>query len=230
MKVRERLFLISGGNFDQRQRTLSGIKKRLFKEKDSPLDTFTFYGKEVELKGLNDKLLTASFGQRRMIIFRNFHQLASPVRKFIFKNIKRILLANYVVFDSDKEYYQLQRDKRFMSDSLFTLAIKQAAVYKVSPVKKDFSFQDLMSSLRKNDLNSSLYIIESLFRSGSNAHMLGPQIIGVLVHKCSGFSNPRREICLEYLWEADRALKEKGVDSRLAIETLLVKIFTPSAG
>lgn len=229
MKVRERLFLISGGNFDQRQRTINSIKKRLFKDKGSSLDIFTFYGKEVELKDLGDKLLTTSFGQRRMVIFRNFHQLKAPARKFIFKNINKILLANYVIFDSDKEYYQLQRDKRFMSDSLFTLAIKQAAIYRVSSVKRELTIQDLMSSLRKNDLDSSLYISESLFRFGSNIHILGPQIIGILVRQCSDFSSRRREACLEYLWEADRALKEKGIDSRLVINCLLVKVFTASA-
>ena len=228
MNVRERLFLISGGNFLQRQAALSGIKKRLLKEASSVLSVFTFYAKEVGLKDLNE-ISTVSFGQKKIIIFRNFHQLTSPVRKLLYKNIKKILTANYLIFDSDREYYRLQRDKKLAADPLSALIIKRAAVYRVSSPKPQLTIQDLMSSLRKNDLSASLYIVESLFRSGAKVDILGPQIIGILVRKASYFQEQRKNECLEYLWEADRAIKERGIDGRLVVERLLVKIFETSS-
>lgn len=230
MNVRERLFLILGGDFNQRQLALSGIKKRLLKQESLPIDFFTFYAKEIDLKTFSEKLLTVSFGQRKVVIFRNFHQLTSPVRKLFLKNIKKILETNYMIFDSDKEYYQLQKDKKFLSDELFSFIIKRAAIFRVSAARKEFSIQDFMSSLRKNDYKSCLYVVESLFAAGAKADILGPQIIGILVHRSTGLNGHQRKKHLQYLWEADRNLKEKGLDPRLVISTLLVKIFTPSLG
>ena len=148
----------------------------------------------------------------------------------MFKNIKKILSANCLIFDTDKEFYQLQRDKKFMSDDLFALVLRGAAIYRVSSLKREFSIQDFISSLRKNDLKASLYVVESLFAAGTKDSILGPQIIGILVQSCSRFSHWRRKECLEYLWEADRALKERGIDSRLVVETVLTKIFSKQAG
>jgi len=165
MNIRERLFLISGGNFFQRQQVINGIKKRLVKSSDYSLSIFTFYGKEVDLKDLGHKLLTAALNQKKAVIFKDFHQLASTARKLIFKNLNKILTINYLIFDSDREYYRLQRDKKFTSDELFAFILKRAATYRVSSAKKDFSIQDLMSGLRKNDLAACLYVVESLFCS-----------------------------------------------------------------
>lgn len=192
------------------------------------MSVFTFYAKEVSLKDLNE-ISTVSFAAKKIIIFRNFHQLASASRKFLYKNIKKVLTANYLIFDTDKEYYRLQRDKKLAADPLFALIIKRAAVYRVSSLKPELSIQDFMSSLRKDDLSASLYILESLFRSGAKPDILGPQIIGILVRKVSYFQGQRKNECLEYLWEADRAIKEKGIDSRLVIEALLVKILKSSS-
>jgi len=83
-----------------------------------------------------------------------------------------------------------------------------------------------MNSVGKNDLSSSLYILEKLLKSDVNEKILGPQIIGVLVKKFSCLrSSPDKDRYFEYLWEPDRAIKEKGLSSRLTIETLLVKLF-----
>jgi len=226
--VRERLFLILGGDFNQRQLALSNIKKRLLKQQSLPIDFFTFYAKEIELKTFSEKLLTVSFGQKKVVMFRNFDQLASPVRKFFFKNIKKILKSNYLIFDSDKEYYQLQKDKKFLSDELFSFIIKQATTFRVNSARKYLSIQDFISSLRKNDLKSCLYVVESLFSAGGKADVLGPQIIGILVYRSAGLNGRQRKEYFQYLWEADRELKEKGLDPRLVINTLLVKILTPS--
>jgi len=222
--VRERLFLILGGDFKQRKLALDNIKKRLLKTQSLPIDFFTFYAKEIDLKSFGEKLLTVSFGQRKLVVFRNFHQLVLPVRNFFLKNIKKILEVNYLVFESDKEYYQLQKDKKFLSDELFSFIMKQASIFRVSAAKKEVSIQDFINSLRRNDLKSCLYIAESLFQNAGKADILGPQIIGILVQKCAGLTGRQRKEHFQYLWQADRGIKEKGLEPRLVINTLLAKM------
>jgi len=67
--------------------------------------------------------------------------------------------------------------------------------------------------------------LDNMFAGGTKDKLLGPQILGILVKRCSYLRDPaQRQRCLKYLWQADRALKEKGLDARLALETLLVKL------
>ena len=82
-----------------------------------------------------------------------------------------------------------------------------------------------MDSLRRKDLSSSLYILESLFEGGSKDKLLGVQVIGILVRNSSYLKGSlKKNKSFKYLWEADRAIKEKGGDVRLAIGALLVKL------
>ena len=83
-----------------------------------------------------------------------------------------------------------------------------------------------MGSVRRNDLVSSLYILEKMIAANGNDRALGPQIIGILVGKFSYVNSVTAKAeALNLLWEADRAIKEKGIDARIAIESLLVKLF-----
>ena len=225
VNIRERVFLISGTNFLQRQRVVENIKKRILKGKVSSLNVLTFYGKEVNPKDLGEKLFATSFGEERMVVFKNFQDLPSTARKFLFDNLKRILSNNYLIFETDKDYHQFQKDKRFTSDEFFVSVLKKAALFRVGSTKEKATIEDFIASLRKNDLATSVYILEELFDGGSKDKILGPQIIGILVRKFSFLTNPtERDRYFKYLWEADRAIKEKGLDPRLVTETLLVRI------
>ena len=238
VNIRERVFLISGTNFLQRQRAVENIKKRILKSKDPSLNVLTFYGKEVNPKDLGEKLFTTSFGKDKIAVFKNFQELPSATRKFLFDNLKRILSNNYLIFETDKDYYQLQKDKKFATDEFFVSVLKRAALFRVASTERKATIEDFIANLRKNDLATSVYILEKLFAGGSKDKILGPQIIGILVRKfsslsaqggsASGGKNPtEKDRYFKYLWEADRAIKEKGLDSRLVIESLLVKLLGP---
>lgn len=135
-------------------------------------------------------------------------------------------MENSIIFETDKDYYQLQRNKKFISDKFFSLVFKKAALFKIASSKKKVSIEDFFNSVRKNDLASSLFVLESLFTGAAKDKSLGPQIVGFLVGKFSylGYS-AKKDKYFKHLWEADRAIKEKGFDTRLVIETLLVKLF-----
>ena len=238
VNIRERVFLISGTNFLQRQRAVENIKKRILKGKELSLNVLTFYAKEVNPKDLGEKLFTASFGKERIVVFKNFQDLPLAVRKFLSDNLKRILSNNYLIFETDKDYYQFQRDKRFTNDEFFVSVLKKAALSRVVSTKEKATIEDFIASLRKNDLVTSVYILEKLFAGGSKDKILGPQIIGILVRKfsflsaqgesASGGKNPtEKNKYFKYLWEADRAIKEKGLDPRLVIQSLLVRVLGP---
>jgi len=229
VSVRERIFLISGADFSQRQRVLTNIRKRILQNSPLALNVLTFYSKELNIKTLKEELFVSSFDKSRIVIFKNFFELKKEVRDFIFSNLKKVLLANYVICETDQDHYQLQKNKRLNADKLFSFALKRAALFRVTSPRKKASMQDFMMSIRKNDLASSLYVLESLFESGAKDKMLGPQVIGILVKKFSYLKNsPQRDKAFSCLWEADRAIKEKGLAPRLVIETLLVKLLEPS--
>ena len=162
------------------------------------------------------------------MVFKNFCELSPCIRSFLTDNFKKLVLANYIIFETEKDHYQLSKSKKFTADILFATIIKKAALWKVSSTGKEVSMEDFMSSIRKNDLISSLYILERLFEGGTKEKVLAPQVVGVLVRKCSYLKDlAKKDEYFTYLWEADRAIKEKGLNPRLVIETLLVKLLGP---
>ncbi len=228
VNIRERVFLISGTNFLQRRQAIESIKKRILKEKVTPLDVYTFYGKEAGARDLSEKLFTASFKKTKIIVFKNFQDLSVPARNFLFENLNKILASNYLIFETDRDYYEFQKNKKFLTDKFFNCVLKKAALFRTASVKEKNSIEDFMGSIRKNDLAASVYILEKLFKSGSKDKVLGPQVIGILVQKFSFLKDSaEKDRCFKYLWEADRAIKEKGLNSRLVIETLLARVLIP---
>lgn len=228
VNIRERAFLISGSNFSQRQQALKSIRKRILQDQAAAFSILTLYSKELTPKDLAQKLFTTSFTNKKIVVFKNFHDLSSAARKFIFDNLQKVLVNNYVIFETEKDNYQLQKNKKFSSDDLFSFILKRAASFRVSSARSSLSIEDFIGSIRKNDLAHSLYVLESLFENTAKDKILGPQIIGILVRKFSYIKDQsKKEEYFKYLWEADRAIKEKGLDVRLAIETLLVKLLGP---
>jgi hypothetical protein len=228
VSVREKIFLICGADFSQHKQALANIKKKILQGANSSLNTLTLYGKEVNIKTLQEELFLTSFDKSKVVIFKNFFELKAEAKDFIFNNLKRILTANYIICQTDKDYYQLQKNKRLISDKLFSFVFKSAALCRVTSGPKKFSIEDFMAGIRRNDLSFSLYVLESLFESGAKDKALGPQVIGILVKKFSYLKNSsEKNKAFQYLWEADRAIKEKGLAPRLVIETLLVKLFVP---
>lgn len=227
MNLRERLFLICGGDFLQRQRIIDNIKHRILKGASQPLSVLAFYGKEIDEKDLQEKLFTAAFNKSKIVIFKDFLAISPQVKEFLGKHLAKIISSNFLIFETEKDYYELQRNKRFSADRFFSTVINKSAVFKVATVKKGLTIEDFMNSLRKNDLISSLYVLEHLFEGNANEKILGPQIIGILVKKFSYLSDSVvKDTCFRLLWKADRDIKERGLDTRLVIETLLVKLLS----
>ncbi len=223
--IREKVFLISGNYFSQRKRALESIKKRLSKDKATSINNLTFYSKEIKLKDFGPAVFTSSFDKSKVIIFKNFQDLSFDVRTFIFNNLNKIILNNYLIFETDKDRYQLEKTKSIAKDKLFNFILTKAASFKVASAKREISIDDFFTSIRNNDLVNSLYILDKLFEGSYKDKIIGPKIIGILVSKFSYLKDcPDKNRYFNYLWQADRAIKEKGHPPRLVIETLLVKL------
>jgi len=226
VNIRERAFIICGADFFARKQALANIKKRVLKAKPASLNTITFYPKETSVQSLQDKLLNLSFSGVRIAVFKDFLKLSPAVKELFLNSLNKILENNYIVFETESSYYQLQRNKKTANDKFFGAILKKAALFRVSSAKRESTIGDFIESISRRDLPSSLYILESLFDTQAKSKALGPQVIGVLVNK---FGACKDGSSLEYLWQADRAIKEKGRDTRLVIETLLVKLLKNKA-
>lgn len=217
--------MVCGASYFGRQRAIENIKKN-FSAKAASLVTSTFYGKEAEVQQVEEILLTASFARSRIVLFKDFTALGAAIRTFLFSHYQKLPSGICLIFETDKDFYQLQKDHSVARDSFFSLIMKQASLIRVSSNERQVTLQDFIMSVKKHDLSASLYALERLCETEAKAKILGPQIMGILIshfayHK--NISSDGKEFV--YLWQTDRALKEKGIDSRLALETLLVKLF-----
>lgn len=225
MNIRERVFLVVGIDFSQRKLAIDNIKKRT---KSSELFTLTFHSKEINDKDLQ-QIFSFSFEKERIVIFKDAYNLPISVKDFLFKNLKKITSVNYIILEIEKDYYSLRKEKKIVSDSFFNFIFEKACVFKISSYSRSVSLNDFSKSIRKHDYSFAIYILEKLFQAGAKDKELGLQILGIIVGEISYLRNhPRREKSFYYLWEADRAIKEKGLNSRFAIEVLLSKLLVLS--
>lgn len=223
--VRDRVFLISGTDFSQRRRAYENIKKRIVTGSCSEPDKLNVYPKEAEINSLAEKLFTVPLSRCRIVFFKDFSSLASGISKFIHENLNKILKDNYLIFETEKDQYQLQKDKKIFSNTLFKFILNNASLYKVASSRQSSPMEELIYALRKRDLTLSLTAADKLLSQGAKDKVIGPQIIGILSSQIAySRDQVNKEKYLEYLWQADRAIKEKGLSAKLAIEILLVKL------
>jgi hypothetical protein len=229
--LNSRIYFITGQFFNPRQLIIENIKKKVLKNSASPLNTLIFYSKEINIKELEEKILTFSFNKEKIIIVKEAHSLAKDFKDFFLANLKKVLAHNYFIFETDRDYAEFIRDRKLSSDTFFKFILQNATSplkYQKAPFTSRVSFADLCRSVNKRDASSALYILEKLFESRNSERekeMLGLQILGFLVQECSHSKNSLlKQKYFDYLWQADRLIKEKGLEPRWALEILLTKL------
>lgn len=222
-----KVFLVGGSDFLSRQKAVESIKKKILKEKAGSLHTVIFYSKEIDIKLLQERIATFSFSGDKIIIFKDAYNLAKNVKDYLENNLEAAAKNNYLVFEIEEDYSKFKKDKKIISDSFFSTLFKKASVYNISSSEpKKVSVEDFKWSVRKGELSSSIYILEKIFEQQHQGRELGPQLLGIIISELSVLRHPfyKREN-FAYLWAADREIKEKGMDTRLVIQRLLVKLF-----
>jgi hypothetical protein len=222
VNVAKRIFLVVGKDFLQRQHAIENIRKKVLPHPSCLIDTFVFYPHEIDLKGLWERCVTFSFDKEKILIFKDADRISSEVKEFLQKGIAKIVSANYLIFESEEDLLSGARKK----DVFFRELARQAAVVRVgSPSARPVTLEDFKWSFRKRDVASALAIVERLFNE--QGRDLSPLILGILVYECMRTKDLNlRKRYFSFLWEADREMKEKGLNGRLVIERLVMKLFS----
>ena len=225
--LKQRVFSVIGVDSFGRQQAVRNIRTRILKDKPRSLNTHTIYGGEVELKALQETLATVSFDSEKMVVFKDALKISAKVREYLYKNLKIILTNNYLIFEMEKNYPQLIKEKRVVGDKLWATILKDGVVLKLASPKKEITIEDFKYALRRNDLSASIYALEKLLgeKSSGKERELAPFILGVLTAEISYRKDlNQKERAFHHLWQADRQMKEKGLDARMVLEKLVTRL------
>ncbi|MFA6282161.1 MAG: hypothetical protein WCY05_06655 [Candidatus Omnitrophota bacterium] len=230
-KLKEKIFFICGQDFEQRRLITENIKKTILPVVPGSLLTLIFYAKEIDIKDLQEKISLISFDKNKILIFKDAESIPKAIKDFLLNNITKILSNNYILFETEKDYFV--NDRRIAQDKFLSFIFSNSLVFKAGKQAYQISFGDFINSVRSGDLSQALYILARLFETrttDSEKKALGLQLFGVLVSEVSYLkdSGLRRKY-LNYLLKTDRMIKEKGMEPRIAIELFLSRSFLPQA-
>lgn len=221
--TKEKVFFVSGNDFSGRRLIIENIKKKTLRVSSSHLNVLNFYPREINIKDLQEKVLLSSFDKEKILIFKDVYSLSKEVKDFLYNNLSKIITSNYIIFEAEGE--RPLRDKKISADKFFSFIIANAACYKAGTALQNLSFEDFKKSIRQGNGAEAIYILNRLFEQKSSDNekkALGLQLFGILVSEVSYLKNDALRVkYLNYLLEADRAMKERGFDPRFAIELFL---------
>lgn len=226
VNINPKVFLVGGCDFLSRHKAVQDIKKKILKERASSLHTVTFYNKEIDVKLLQERVFTFSFSRDKIVIFKDAGNLPKSIKDYLLDNWDKITENNYFIFEIEEDCSKSQKDNKLISDKFLNAISKKSVVYNInSPLHRKVSVEDFKWSIRRGDLSGSIYILEKLFEHHGEGKELGPQLLGIIV---SEVFSPSHSACkrenFTCLWDTDRAIKEKGMDCRLALQRLIVKL------
>ena len=205
---------------DRRAGAISDLKKKIFPA-GKGCSVFIYNCADFDLNRVQEEVLTFAFDQAKLSIFQGIEELDKEARDFLKNNLEKIAAVGHLVFESDSGVNELRTAK----NEFFDLLLHEATLINLSSGTRVLTVEDFMVCLRRNDLAGSLYTVNRLFDEEGDLSSL---IIGILNGRAA-YINDKTEKArvLDLLWHADRGIKEKSADSRLTVETLLIKILTP---
>jgi hypothetical protein len=220
MDVKAKVFLFAGDKADRRDSALDDLKKKIFPS-GKGCSIFTYHCYDLNLNTLQEEIFTFSFDREKLSIFKGIEELDKEARNFLKDNLEKIAAVSHLIFESDYDVNGLRAGK----NDFFDLLLREATLINLSSGVHSLTVEDFMLCLRKNDLSGALYTVNRLFDEEGDLSSL---IIGILNGRAAYIENKAEKArVLDLLWHADRGIKEKSADSRLAVETLLIKILTP---
>ena len=228
MVENKKIFYVVGNDPLSRKDSVDKLCAGILSEKSKSINIVNLYCDQIEMPKLKEVLLTFSFDGAKIVIFKNVDKLKTPIKKVLDDDFDKIIDVNYIIVEIDKDYAELNRDKKLLADLFFKKVFTLGKGFKASASKDiSVSLDDFKQSLRGNDWGRSLFVLDKLFDETGKSYDIGPQILGILNYKFAYSKNrEKKKQYFSYLWEADRAIKEKGLNSRLVVERLIVKLFS----
>jgi len=126
--MRKEIFCIIGSDYIHRHRALERIKNEILKNNDiSSLDVVTFYPEKVKKNEIKEMLNLASFGKKRMIIFKNPQNLSASIKDFLYKELKKKINA-FLVFEIEKDCNKFLEEVK--EDLFLQFILKEGNLYR----------------------------------------------------------------------------------------------------
>lgn len=225
VEQKNKMYLVTGGDFFQRRKDIIKIKKKIFEEAGSKFNLVTLYAKDLDLDYFKNLVFTFSFRKKKIILLKGFSDLSKPATGFLFDNLAKVLSINYLIFESDTPCSLLRKNKKIAANSFFEIVFEKSIGYENKVSSSRVTMEDFCRKLYRDDLQACLFIADELLSSKSKEKTVAAQILGVLVSRFSSLGDAqRKKEAFVHLWQADRALKETSIDARLLVERLLVNL------
>lgn len=223
---KSKFFCIVGSDYFHRHRALERIKNELLRNNNlSCLDVVTVYPDKITKKDIKEILNLASFGKKRIVVFKNPQNLSSSIKNFLYEELKKKIDV-FLVFEIEKEYNEFLGEAK---DAFLQFILKEGILRRTYSSSSFPQIYKFIHAFRKKDYSQALQVLEVLFKEETNINLLGTKLLGMLIKNYTFFNlfdnETQSEDLLSLLWETDRLIKEKGISSCLALERLLIKLY-----
>jgi len=223
--MRKKVFIVIGLDFTSRKLAVDNLKKRLIPQY-SCLNFQVYYSRDVDFGNLRRSFSSFSFEKERIVVFKESEFLSKEIKDFLYDSMKDIIKSNYLIFELEKNYFFLKKEKQFMRDKFFSYLLKNACLIKITSFTGSTSISKLMDMIRNNKLQDALYALESVFdNAGKNKDFIGMQILGAITRGFAYVRNPTEKArCFNLIWDTERILKNRKIEDRAALQILITKL------
>jgi hypothetical protein len=214
------VFVVLGRNPNYKKIRIEKIKDSLL-VKHSNITPVYLFAEDLILLNLRQEIDNLSFN-KRMFIFKSAESLSGEIKSYLSKELKKPDIGDVFIFDFDAGIEDIAR---FKKDSFFSFLFRINPPFKMGGRYRDVSLRDLAFALRRNSPEESLEIISLLFDKNPK-EKISMQILGLIIKVVTdNYSDPRlRKRWINYLFQADRQLKEGLLHPQRALEFLVLRI------
>jgi len=223
MDLKEKILFVIGNDFSQRAKAIDAFKKNIFRGDSALSGLFIFSALDLDPEKLKEAAFTLTLSGEKLLIIKDVDRLGQPEREFLKENLAAMAASGYLLFESAQglDFFRGKKDK----SGLFALLLQKARVLRAKDTPGPVNIDDFSLCLRRNDLSGALYAADTIFEDKSAAGLV-PLMLGMLAGRAAYTRDAaRKRKLLDFVWQADRGIKEKGFDPRVTIEALLVKMF-----
>jgi hypothetical protein len=226
VSVAKKTYLVIGGDSTDRGKIIQDIKSKIFGSKLNSLSTFTFYPHQIKLEELKKLLFNFGFASNRLVVFKEVDKLSSEVKEFILNNLSDVTSHNYFIFESPQNYFILTHSYKYTRDQFFKYLLKVSSVRKIDDFKEVVSINRIIKAVNKKNLPQAYYFLEKIFAQyPKKDNSLGIKILATMMRRLS-FPEAKQNKMLAAIWQAEKKIKDGLLDSKTALNLLILKIIS----
>lgn len=212
VKKEDLLYLFIGQDYLSKAAQIIKLKTALLPKESRDFNLDTLYTKELNLKTLQEKLLSLPVkAQRRLLVIRQAHNLKEDARDFLLKYLDSGNKSTVIALDMDKEI----ADERFMS------ALKKRAQVLNFQQERPYNTFDLLRQIEAAHSTESLRILNQLLKEGARPEL----VLGGLRSMVRYSDSPAKsKKIMRLLLNCDVAVKTSALNPVFALEKLVISL------